>query len=74
MNLLDLAFYYEIDIHNDGDFDGGYYVTMKYIQPTPSLLSDTEEKLWVKQEDIDRLYDGAKKLVGLLEKHASKGY
>ena len=75
MNLLDLAFKYNIDIEHDGDFDGGcYYIKMNYLTGTHMAVSDTEEKIILKQPDIYELYRGAKKLVKLLEKHVTEGY
>jgi hypothetical protein len=70
MNILDLAFKYNIDIEHDGDFDGGcYHVKMNYLTGTHMDVSDTEEKIVLKQTDMYELFHGAKKLVKLLEKH-----
>ena len=75
MNILDLAFNYTIDIDFDGDIDGGnYHITMNYLLSTQQGVEETETKISLKQWDIDELYLGAKKLVKLLEKHATEGY
>jgi hypothetical protein len=75
MNLLDLAFKYDIEIDYDGDFDGGnYYINLTYWIATQSSVGVAKEELILKQSDIDALYDGATKLVKLLEKHVTEGY
>jgi hypothetical protein len=62
-------------IEFDGDFDGGnYYMTCNYLTSTHRGASDTETKLILKQDDIDALYEGAKQLVRILEKHVTEGY
>jgi hypothetical protein len=73
MQLIDLAFEYDIEIDYEGDFDGGnYYVTLKYQTATNAASSDTITILTLKQTDIELLYSGAKKLIGLLSKHVQE--
>ena len=75
MNLLDLAFYHNISIEFDGDFDGGsYYMVMDYLTASHNGTADTKTTMILKQTDIDELYSGAKNLVKLLEKHVTENY
>ncbi len=75
MNILDLAYQHSIDMEFDGDFDGGnYYVTLNYLIASHRGVDGAQTKITLSQEDINRLHEGAKKLVKLLEKHVTKGY
>jgi hypothetical protein len=75
MNILDLAYKYDLKIDFDGDFDRGcYHMAFTYITATQSDITDITEKLSVKQHDIDELYLGVKKLLKILDEHVSEGY
>ena len=75
MNLLDLAFKHDITIHHEPDFDGGdFYITMDYLLATYVGVTEAKTTFALKQQDIDELCHGAKKLVKLLEKYVTEGY
>jgi hypothetical protein len=75
MNIIDLAFDYDIKIDFDGDFDGGnYHIKMNYVTATNHGTGETETIIVLDQVDIDKLYAGANKLIETLKHHITTGY
>jgi hypothetical protein len=75
MNITDLAFKFDLNIHHDGDLDGGwYYLKLKYLTCMQNENTETETTLTMRQHDIDELYQGVLKLAKKLKPYKAYTY
>lgn len=75
MNILDLAYKFEIEVNQDPDFDRcNYDMTFKYITATQRDITDVRETVTIEQADIEHLYEGVKKLLAILKPYTMDGY